>query len=329
MLQSSHEKIEQLILSLSEGLGTAVGRRQLADALDVSADTLDCWIEGLRAQGIRIEGRPNEGYCLLQRPDLLLPRLVQARLNTTHFGKTIHHYFQVGSTNDVAHHLAEEGAEEGTVVLAEEQTQGRGRMGRSWVSEKMAGIYSSLILRPKMKPGDAPVLNLAAAVAVSESIEETCRVASDIKWPNDVLLNGRKCCGILTEMTSEGDQIKYVVAGIGLNVNQREFPEALRTLASSLRLEGKRSYSRIEILCSLLEHLEAICRELRLAGSGAIIERWVRRSSYAVGKRVRVNLGDREIRGVTAGLSERGTLKVKLDTGQIEEIMAGDVATWR
>jgi BirA family transcriptional regulator, biotin operon repressor / biotin---[acetyl-CoA-carboxylase] ligase len=265
----------------------------------------------------------------VEAPDLLLPSLIKAQLKSMRFGRAIHHDFQVSSTNDVALRLAHQGAGDGTLVLAEEQTQGRGRLGRSWLSEKNAGIYASLILRPRMKPREAAVLSLAAAVAVSEGIENACGLVPDIKWPNDLLLNGRKVCGILTEMSAEPDEIIYVVAGIGINVNHRNFSEPLRGQATSLFLEGNQRYSRVEILCRVLESFESIYQELQAGAQATVIERWTQRSSYASGKRIRVDLGGRELCGVTAGLSESGTLLVKLENCQIEEIVSGDVVVWR
>jgi BirA family transcriptional regulator, biotin operon repressor / biotin---[acetyl-CoA-carboxylase] ligase len=260
--------------------------------------------------------------------DLLLPYLIHSQLNTRRFGKNIFHHSRVTSTNDLAHDLAKNGAEEGTLVLAEEQTKGRGRLARSWFSEKNSGIYASLILRPKMKPCYAAVLNLAAAVAASEAVEQVCGLASDIKWPNDLLVNGRKCCGILTEMSTEPEEIRYIIAGIGINVNQHQFPQHLSQQASSLLLEGKQRYSRIELLCRLLESFEQIYQELQSGSRAEVMKRWVCRSSYASGKSVSVDLGGRKIHGVTAGLSETGGLHVRMDDGRVEEVLSGDVVAW-
>jgi BirA family biotin operon repressor/biotin-[acetyl-CoA-carboxylase] ligase len=265
----------------------------------------------------------------MSTPDLLLPHLIHPQLNSRLFGKEIHHHPLVSSTNDIAHQLAQHGAEEGTLVLAEEQTQGRGRLGRSWFSEENAGIYASLILRPKMKPRYAPVVNLAAAVAASEAVRQVCGIQCDLKWPNDLLVNGRKCCGILSEMSAELEGINYVVAGIGINVNQRQFPQHLSQHASSLLLEGKQRYSRVEVLCRFLESLEQIYEDVQSGSHAAVIERWVSSSSYAWGKSVRIDLGGREIRGVTAGLGETGVLQVRMADGRIEEVMSGDVVAWR
>lgn len=261
--------------------------------------------------------------------DFLFPDLIYPHLRPHCFGKTIHHFLETGSTNDAARSFAEQGAAEGTVVLAEEQTAGRGRLGRTWFSEKSAGIYASVVLRPLLKPRHAAVLTLGAAVAASEAIERVCGLAADIKWPNDLLLNGRKCCGILSEMQAEGDEIRHVIVGIGINVNQAAFPEDLKERASSLRLEGKQRYSRVEVLCGLLKSFELVYDELQAGNRAGVLQRWAERSSFAFGKQVSVDLGTRQIHGQTAGLEETGSLKVKLADGRVEEVMSGDIVAWR
>src|SRR5262245_59652760 len=245
--EADTRKIDRFIQLLAANATVFVSGEKLAETLRVCRMTICNWVHRLQNEGLAIEVKSNIGYRLTQVPDLLLPHLIKRELRTEIFGRNIHHFFQVGSTNDVAFQLAQEGAVEGTVVLSEEQTSGRGRLGRRWLSEKHLGIYMSLILRPKLKPRHAPVLNLAVAVAVSRAIEQTCGLRADIKWPNDVLIDGKKCCGILTEMNADLDQIKYLVIGIGINVNHVAFPKSLQGQASSLLLEGGRRFSRIEI----------------------------------------------------------------------------------
>ena len=260
--------------------------------------------------------------------DLLLPEKILPQLKTQSFGKTICHYERVASTNDLAHQLAMEGASEGTLVLAEEQFRGRGRLGRTWLSERFAGIYASLVLRPGIEPREAPILNLAAAVAVSSGIRDVVGLATDIKWPNDVMVNGYKCCGILTEMSAELDKIQFVIIGIGINVNQRTFPPELENKASSLSLEAKKEISRIEILVAVLKRFEDLYGEFSRQGRTVVLEQWIERSSYASGKKVSVESGARRISGVTAGLGEDGTLRIRMENGQIETVMSGDLVAW-
>lgn len=262
--------------------------------------------------------------------DLLLPEFIYPRLKSRCLGKTIHHFLETGSTNDAARQLAEQGAPEGTLVLAEEQTQGRGRLGRSWVSERSAGIYGSILLRPILKPRDAAVLTLVAAVAGSEAIEWACGLRADIKWPNDLLLSGRKCCGILSEMQAEMGDIRYVIVGIGINVNHSVFPEELAQRATSFRIEGKQIYSRVVVLCEFLLRFELLYDDLQRGSLTTVLQRWVDRSSFAFGKQVTVDLGSgKKLDGQTAGLSALGNLKVKLPDGRLEEVLSGDIVAWR
>ena len=262
--------------------------------------------------------------------DLLLPDSILPHLQSCRFGRTIHHFLETGSTNDAARQLAEQGAPEGTLALAEEQTQGRGRLGRSWLSERGAGIYASILLRPVLKPREAAVLTLVAAVAGSEAIEHACGLRADIKWPNDLLLSGRKCCGILSEMQAERDEIRYVIVGIGINVNHAAFHEELGQRATSLRIEGKVTCSRVAVLCEFLQRFELLYDELQQGNRAAVLQRWVNRSSFAFGKQVTVDLGSgKKVEGLTAGLSELGNLKVKLADGRVEQVMSGDIVAWR
>jgi BirA family biotin operon repressor/biotin-[acetyl-CoA-carboxylase] ligase len=262
--------------------------------------------------------------------DFLRPDSIHAMLKTRRLGGIIHHFLETGSTNDVARQFAEQGSPEGTLVLAEEQTQGRGRLGRSWLSERGSGIYASILLRPVMKPHEAALVTLAAAVAASVAIEQAGGLKADIKWPNDLLLSGRKCCGILSEMQAEKGEIQYVIVGIGMNVNHSAFPTELGQRATSLRIVGGQAYSRIAVLCALLQRFELLYDDLQRGNRATVLRRWVERSSFAFGKQVTVDLGNRQsIEGQTAGLSDGGNLRVKLADGRVEEVLSGDVVAWR
>ncbi len=321
-------KLDRFIQLLLANATVFVSGEKLAEPLNVSRMTICNWVHRLREQGMVIEIKPKTGYRLTQVPDLLLPQLIKRELRTKVLGKSLYHYFQVGSTNDVAHQLAQQGVAEGALIMAEQQTHGRGRLGRDWYSEKSVGIYLSLILRPDLKPRHASIINLAAAVALSQAIENTCALTTDIRWPNDVLVNNKKCSGILTEMSADLDQIKYMVVGIGINVNHPSFPKSLEGRASSLFLEGGRRFSRIEIILALLRFFEDLYFQFQEQGSDEVLKQWIRRSSFARGKEVSVDLGDKKIHGTTMGLGKEGTLRVKLRRGLIEDVMSGDVVIW-
>jgi BirA family biotin operon repressor/biotin-[acetyl-CoA-carboxylase] ligase len=221
--------------------------------------------------------------------------------------------------------LAERGEPAGAVVIAESQTEGRGRLGRRWESEAGAGLYFSVILRPPLKAADATVLTLALGLAVGRAIHRVSGRACDLRWPNDVLLDGRKCAGILAELDAEGDAVRHVVAGIGVNVNHDRFPPELEATATSLRLATGCEYSREDLLGEILAEVDRYVEILVERGGAAIVELFTRASSYAAGRRVAVLNGTAEMRGLTAGLTPGGILLLRRDEGSVEPILAGSV----
>ncbi len=322
---STDRYLDKLIHLLVQNATVVVPGPKIAAEIGVSRSTVWDWIEKLRKLGVEIRGVPATGYQLARLPDLLAPSLLRQELGECEIGHKIVHYFRIDSTNTVALRMASSGAPDGTVVLAEEQTAGRGRFGRAWYSEKSSGIYVSIILRPKLAPSAAPVLTLMAGVAAQAAIERATGLAADIRWPNDLLLNGKKLCGILTEMNAEVDRLHAVVIGIGINVNHRDIPDELRSIATSLRLEGGKVYSRAQILVGLLREIEQYYRILLKEGNQTIIDRWMAVSSYAQGKRIRILTGNGEFQAVTAGLEPTGALRVRRDDGREEPLVAGEI----
>jgi BirA family transcriptional regulator, biotin operon repressor / biotin---[acetyl-CoA-carboxylase] ligase len=230
------------------------------------------------------------------------------------------HYFQtIGSTMQEAARLAGTGAPHGTIVIAEEQTAGVGRLGRSWVSEPEVGIYCSILLRLALSPGNLPIATLLLGLATAEAIQKATSVACDLRWPNDVLINGRKVAGILAQLVDS-----CIIAGIGINVNHTTLPDGLRTPATSIRLEsGGRVQSRENILIQLLESLDSFCGLLAAEGPKAILRAFTAASSYALNRRV--ILEETGQKGTTAGLDENGFLLVHFDSGRTGRIAAGGV----
>ena len=227
---------------------------------------------------------------------------------------------------DVAAELAQHGAPHGAIVLAEEQTAGRGRLGHCWYSERSTGIYCSLILRPKMPTALSPVLTLAASLAVGDALSELTHRPADLRWPNDVLLEGRKCSGILLEMTSEAERVRHLVLGIGINVNQQAFPQELAGEAGSLAQVAGRRLSRAEALATLLRALDRRYRQFLSAGSASVIADFQARSSFAWDRRVAVENEFGSFIGATQGLDPSGFLLVRRDdTGEVEPVLAGMV----
>jgi BirA family transcriptional regulator, biotin operon repressor / biotin---[acetyl-CoA-carboxylase] ligase len=252
--------------------------------------------------------------------------MLRQRLKGSLFGKRIYHFFKVDSTNRVALELGHAGEPEGAVILGEEQTGGRGRAGRGWHSERAAGIYVTLLLRPKLAPVQAPLLTMMAGLSAHAAIQAQTGLAVDLKWPNDLLIAGKKVGGILTEMHAEPGQIRFVIVGIGLNVNQEKFPADLAGSATSLRVASGRPQSRLELLVRLLREFERDYNNFLSEGPAAVIGRFTSVSTYALGKRVRVSNGKESFMGTTAGLGPEGLLQVKRDNGQVMTVIAGDVA---
>lgn len=226
----------------------------------------------------------------------------------------------IGSTMTEAMRLASQGCESGTVVGAEEQTAGQGRLGRAWHSEPASGLYVSIVLRYSLCSKTLPVITLALGLATAEAILKTTGVACDLRWPNDVLINGRKCAGILTQL--EGSA---VIAGIGINVNNAEFPTDLADLAISLRIAGGRMESRERLLVELASKVDAFCTLLQNEGREPILRMFSRASSFVRGRRVQVELGDSTLTGTTAGLNESGFLILQGEDGQRNVVVAGGV----
>jgi BirA family biotin operon repressor/biotin-[acetyl-CoA-carboxylase] ligase len=294
-----------------------VSGTKIAEELDVSRSEVWRLVQQLRQIGVDIAGHPATGYQLKAIPDLLLPDMLAPLLRGTIFNGNIHHYYKIGSTNDIAMESAGEGASEGSVFLAEQQIAGRGRGSHQWYSAESAGIYCSVILRPALPPSEILILSLATALAVYDAVQQVDpRIVPDLKWPNDLLINEKKFCGILTEMNAEVTRVRYIVIGIGINVNQASFPPELQGLATSLRLATGTECSRIELCAALLKSLDREYRELiqNSEARESILRRFQERSSMVRGKPVAVaeNGG---FEGITEGLDPRGFLTVRTSQG--------------
>jgi BirA family biotin operon repressor/biotin-[acetyl-CoA-carboxylase] ligase len=296
-------------------------------AQEISSSRSEVWrlVQQLRGLGVDVAGHPATGYQLRAVPDLLLPEILRPLLRGTIFDSQVHHFYKIGSTNTAAMAAAAEGAAEGSVFLAEEQTAGRGRGANTWQSPRSTGIYCSAVLRPALPPSDVLVLSLMAGLAVQAAIQRTdSRVEADLKWPNDVLIDGKKVCGILTEMNAEATRVRYIVVGIGINVNQASFPKELQ--ATSLRLATGSEWSRVELLAALLKSLDREYRQF-VEGAGrrqSILQRFAENSSWLRGKKVRIEENGAAVEGTTEGLDERGFLQVRTAQG-LQKVLSGTV----
>jgi BirA family biotin operon repressor/biotin-[acetyl-CoA-carboxylase] ligase len=299
---------------------------KIADELHISRSEVWRVVQQLRKIGVEIVGHPATGYQLKAMPDLLLPDMLLPFLRGTIF-TTVSHYYKIGSTNDAAMESAGNGAPEGSVFLAEQQTAGRGRGAHQWHSSQSSGIYCSVVLRPDLPPSEILILSLAAGLAVYDAIREVdSQVVPDLKWPNDLLIGGKKVCGILAEMNAEVTRVRYIVVGIGINVNQATFPSSLQSVATSLRLATGTEWSRVELCAALLKSLDREYRDLieNPAARDSILRRFQERSSMVSGKRVEILEESAGFEGVTEGLDERGFLNVRTPQG-LRTILSGTV----
>ncbi|MCI0350453.1 MAG: biotin--[acetyl-CoA-carboxylase] ligase [Acidobacteriales bacterium] len=295
----------------------------MADEIGVSRSAVWRMVQQLRALSVNITGHPTTGYTLAKVPDLLLPEYLATQLKGTMFSGKIHHYFRIDSTNAAAIEAAASGEPEGSLFVAEEQTAGRGRGGNSWLSEKSAGIYCSVILRPQLPPADVLALSLLAGLVVQQAARQVTRLRADLRWPNDLLLSEKKFCGILAEMNAEPTRVRYAVLGIGMNVNHKDFPADLRDSATSLRIESGQEWPRIELLTALLQSLDREYRALSADSVKNILHRFEQNSSYARRKQVRVEENG-GFEGVTDGLDARGFLRVRTADG-MRTVFSGGV----
>ena len=324
-LQATDLRLGHIVRLLMEHATVVVSGTKIAQ--EISSNRSEVWrlIQQLRGLGVDVAGHPATGYRLRSVPDLLLPEVLRPLVRGTLFDQHLHHFYKIGSTNTAAMAAAAEGAPEGSVFLAEEQTAGRGRGANSWQSPRSTGIYCSIIVRPALPPSEVLVLSLAAGLAVGSAIERVdSRVHADLKWPNDLLIDGKKVCGILTEMNAEATRVRYIVVGVGINVNQTSFPEELP--ATSLRLVTGSEWSRVEVEAALLKSFDREYRQL-LEDSRAresILRRFVENSSWVQGKAVRIEDNGSGFEGITEGLDARGFLQVRTPRG-MRVVLSGTV----
>ena len=302
-----------------------VSGTKIADEIGVSRSEVWRLIQQLRSLSVEVEGHPATGYQLRKVPDLLLADVLAPLVKGT-IVREIHHYYKIGSTNVAAMEAAATGAPEGSVFLAEEQTAGRGRGANQWHSARSAGVYCSVVLRPNLPPSEALILSLAAGLAVHSAVREVDpQLTPDLKWPNDVLLEDKKFCGILTEMNAEATRVRHVIVGIGINVNQAKFPDDLTGIATSLRIASGREWSRVELAAALLKSLDREYRDLlgKPNARESVLRRFSDNSSYVRGRQVRIEENG-GFEGVTDGLDARGFLQVRTAHG-VRTVLSGTV----
>ncbi|NLK51981.1 MAG: biotin--[acetyl-CoA-carboxylase] ligase [Syntrophomonadaceae bacterium] len=318
--------MKKALISALSSSSEYISGEQLSQQLGVSRTAIWKQIQTLREQGYEIEAQPRVGYRLRSKPDRLLPEEITNGLSTSYLGQQVIYYDEVETTNEAARRLAQQGAMEGTLVVAERQTRGKGRLGRHWVSPRGEGLWFSFILRPQMLPVEAPRATLVSAVAVARAIRQLTGLEVKIKWPNDLLLEGKKVTGILTEMNCEIDRINYLVVGIGINVNldPDTFPSEISKVATSISFCLNRKVSRVLLLQKCLEELEHYYNTWKNSGFESILVEW-RELSYTLGKWTRVKVMEETVEGLAEDVEEDGSLRLRLKDGRIYRVIAGDV----
>ncbi len=318
--------MQDKILSLLRKEEGYLSGEEISAHLGISRAAVWKHIEELRSQGYEIQAVPHLGYKLAGIPDRFLAEEISWELKTKIIGKRIYCFEIVDSTMDVAYELGMENLPEGTLVCAETQRRGRGRMGRQWISPKYKGIYFSLILRPDILPNEAPKLTILSAVAVREAIEEFTALGCQIKWPNDILLHDKKVGGILTEMQAETDKVRFVIVGIGMNVNTEK--SLLSPRAASLKEEKGEKISRLDLLKEILRRIEKYYFLFKAQGFLPIADEWKKHSAI-LGHHIKILSHHNTIEGEAIDLDADGSLLVRRDEGFIEKVLAGDVVKVR
>ncbi len=306
--------------------GEYVSGEKISHLLHISRAAVWKQVKVLREAGFEIEAKHSLGYRLLATPDLLVAAEIENGLNCQLIGRTVVALTETDSTNLQARRLGEEGAIAGTVVVADRQTAGRGRLGRRWESPAGVNLYCSILLRPQIPVQQAPQLTFLSAVAVAETLKEVCQLTTEVKWPNDILASGAKISGLLNEMNSETEQIHFVILGVGINLNMvaTQFPEDLNYPATSAFLETGRRVDRLFFLQTFLRRLDLHYQEFLREGFTPIRRRWESLCKL-INTQVRVDQGANSCCGTVVGLDLDGALRLQLNNGSVERIVAGDI----
>jgi BirA family biotin operon repressor/biotin-[acetyl-CoA-carboxylase] ligase len=315
---------EEILKILLEGSGYISGQ-ELSRSLQVSRTAIWKAIKQLESEGYIFEASTNKGYRLVSSPDVMTEAEVGHYLNTRYMGRRIAYLESVGSTNDEIKREAAAGAEEGLVIIAEEQYSGRGRKGRSWATSKGESIAASILLRPELSPEHAFSITPVLALSIVQGLEKEAGIKAGIKWPNDIVLDNKKLCGILTEMNAEMDRINFIVVGMGININQPSFPRDISDIATSLRVHSGEAFSRKKIIAGILNCFEEnyeIYKKDRLKPMIPLLKEY----SVVIGKHIRLVSPDSVREGTAVDMDEQGGLIVRLDNGETIMVISGDVS---
>lgn len=316
---------EEILQLLRENPSAFLSGEEIAERLKVTRTSVWKRVRHLRALGYEIEASTRSGYRLIRSPDLLTPSELRPVLGTKRLGGMIHYFETIDSTNSKAYELALRGAKEGELVIAESQEKGKGRLGRNWFSPPFVNLYLSVILRPDIPPQQSSFITLMAAVATADAIQKFTGLVPLIKWPNDILLGGRKVAGLLNEIHSEMDRIHFIILGLGvnLNVDGKLFPKEVRGLATSLKKETGRTVSRKAFLQLLLKELEEWYILFMEKGAAPILKAWRDRARIK-GRRIKVHSFKETLIGVAMDIDSDGGLILETTEGR-KKVVAGDI----
>ena len=314
------------ILALLRENDKFISGQELCKRFGVSRTAVWKAINQLKKEGYRIEAVQNKGYHMVSSPDILSKNEIESRLHTTWLGKKLVYKETTDSTNADIRRMAEEGAKQGLLVVADGQTNGKGRRGRAWESKKGTNLYFSVLLKPEFAPDKASMITLVAAYSVAKAIVKNTGLDAKIKWPNDIVVNGKKVCGILTEMNLERDYIHHIVVGIGINTNEEEFSEEIKEMATSLKRESGRLISRATLLCDILSQFEMDYKAFVQASNLQPFVEEYNKILVNKGALVKVLDPKGEFTGIAGGIDEEGMLLVFKENGQIERVYAGEVS---
>ena len=322
---------DQILDLLKAADGHFVSSREICSVLNTSRTAVWKHIHALVQQGYEVEAVTNKGYRLAGNADLVTTRELEAYIATRVLGRRVIYQATVDSTNRAAGRLADEGVPEGTLVLADEQTEGHGRWNREWVSPPRTGILMSLILRPPLPVTDSSMLTSLAAVAVAKALEKIVRVQVAIKWPNDIMIDRKKTGGILIDVSAEGNWLRYAVVGVGINANSLAsmFPDVLQPHISSLREVLGRPVRRAEVAAAILAEFEARYEASVGHGDFSAVLKELRDLSDTIGRHVEVDAGHGKLTGVAEGIADDGALILRLAGGQVKKLFSGDIVSAR
>lgn len=307
--------------------GEPLSGQNLADQLGISRTAIWKHLQTLQEEGYTFDTIKKKGYILTAKPDKVDPARITSLLSTERFGQSIQYMEECTSTQTIAHELARQGADDGTIVISELQTAGKGRMARPWESTQGKGIWMTVIIKPDVLPHQAPQFTLVTAVAIVNAMKSLyTNFTPYIKWPNDILINGRKCTGILTEMMAEMDRVQALLIGIGINVNQQlhDFPEELQSIATSVSIEEQQPIDRAQLVAAILNNLERYSDQYVQEGFAPIKALW-EEASGTIGKQIKATTLREVIEGKAIGITDAGVLEIELANGEIKSVYSADI----